>query len=199
MGTSIDSKLSDDIAHHSAPEGNRTPDFQLERLASLASGDSGSTKVVGRIRTTTGRAHSVARVRSALEIHDFQNDNLLLCGQARPPLCYHDAKPVYAGPDGPDAETRSRTSRNPVNNRIPAPSGTSRHVGGPTGVSRHDVFATYVRNEESQSYPEGPDGIRTRYPAVKSRLPVLIGSGPACANPDLNRDYRLGKPVSSPS
>lgn len=42
---------------------------------------------------------------------------------------------------------------------------------------------------------QGPDGIRTRYLPVKSRLPVLIGSGPtldasareACARPDSNR------------
>lgn len=44
------------------------------------------------------------------------------------------------------------------------------------GTSRHDSDSS-----------EGPDGIRTRYLAVKSRLPVLIGPGPACTDPDSNR------------
>ena len=47
------------------------------------------------------------------------------------------------------------------------------------GVRKHEVFATYVGNEESLGDSEGPDGIRTRYLPVKSRLPVRIGSGPA--------------------
>ena len=34
----------------SAPEGNRTPDLQLERLASLANGDSGSITATGSER-----------------------------------------------------------------------------------------------------------------------------------------------------
>ena len=50
----------------SAPEGNRTPDLQLERLASLANGDSGSITAMelvvpsawGRTRTSRDRGNS---------------------------------------------------------------------------------------------------------------------------------------------
>ena len=73
--------------------------------------------------------------------------------------------------EGLEPPTTGVTARHPHQGGLPS-------TESPTGVSKQEVFATYVGNVESWSDSEGPDGIRTRYRSVKSRLPVRIGSRP---------------------